>query len=67
MAHSSKNGSSLRPAGPTREAWKHAPSRETTHDDPQGHDAALERKRKPLENAPGKGNRKSPNDPRPSR
>jgi hypothetical protein len=55
MAHDSKKGAPLRPLqhGPDDEAWKTAPSRETTHDDPEGKDARIERKRKPLENAPG--------------
>jgi hypothetical protein len=55
MASSSKDGSSLRPnrTGPEGEAWKTAPSRETTHADPGGKDQKIERARKPLENAPG--------------
>jgi hypothetical protein len=54
MAANSKNGSSLRPPRPDRpsEAWKSAPSRETTHDDPDGENQRIERERKPLENAP---------------
>jgi hypothetical protein len=59
MASTSKNGSSLRrvPPRPEDEAWKTAPSRETTHDDPTGEDRRIERERKPLENAPGRGPR----------
>lgn len=57
MASSSKNRSSLHPPRhrPAEDdAWKTAPSRETTHDDPAGKDRRVEQKRKPLENAPGK-------------
>jgi hypothetical protein len=55
MAHSSKTGSSLRkPRDDRKEAWKTAPSRETTHADPEGTDAKINRTRKPLENAPRK-------------
>jgi hypothetical protein len=55
MASTSKNGSSLRRprSGVGDEGWKTAPSRETTHDDPAGKDQRIERRRKPLENAPG--------------
>jgi hypothetical protein len=55
MAKTSHDGSSLRKPGRggNDEGWKSAPSRETTHDDPAGKDAAIEKGRKPLENAPG--------------
>jgi hypothetical protein len=55
MAKNSSDGSSLRKPGRggNDEGWKTAPSRETTHDDPAGKDAAIEKGRKPLENAPG--------------
>ena len=54
MASSSKNGSSLHPnRTDLDEGWKVAPSRETTHDHPDGKDQRIERARKPLENAPG--------------
>jgi hypothetical protein len=60
MAATSKSGASLHPPRPERssEAWKSAPSRETTHDDPEGENQRIERARKPLENAP----RKAPED-----
>jgi hypothetical protein len=58
MASSSKSGASIHPGrGKERtpeEAWKNAPSRETTHADPQGGDAQVRKWRKKDENAPGK-------------
>ena len=64
MASTSKSGSSLhreeqRPGG---EAWKTAPSRETTHDDPAGKDQRIERARKPLENAPRRRGNDEPDE-----
>jgi hypothetical protein len=55
MAKSSTKDPPLRPPrhSPEQEAWKTAPSRETTHDAPDGRNARIERQRKPLENAPG--------------
>jgi hypothetical protein len=55
MAQTSKNGSSLRPPrhDPRDESWKTAPSRETTHDDPDGENQRIERESKRLENTPG--------------
>jgi hypothetical protein len=55
MASSSKDGSSLRKPRPERddESWKTAPSRETTHDDPEGKDMRVGTERRRLENAPG--------------
>jgi hypothetical protein len=54
MASSSKNGSSLRkPTNRPDEAWKTAPGRETTHDDPEGRDVRIATERRRLENAPG--------------
>jgi|1186.fasta_scaffold254303_1 hypothetical protein len=55
MAQTSKNGSSLRPPrhDPRDESWKTAPSRESTHDDPEGENQRIERESKRLENTPG--------------
>lgn len=54
MASTSPNGSSLRKPGrgTNDEGWKDAPSRETTHDDPDGKDREIEAGRRPLENDP---------------
>jgi hypothetical protein len=64
MASISKNGSSLRKPHPERddESWKTAPSRETTHDAPDGKDIQVDTERRRLENAPGLVPRKEEKD-----
>ncbi len=55
MASKSNDLQSLRPAKEAQgsESWKDAPSREVTHDRPDGKDQIVEAARKPAENAPG--------------
>jgi hypothetical protein len=61
MASTSKKDGPHRPKKPgssvADEAWKNAPSRETTHDEPDSRDAQVERQHRKDENTPRKSDR----------